>query len=403
MNIVHLNTHDWYGGASIVAYRLAQKQRVLKHDSKILCGYKVTNNSNCLTFPIERADDDEKTKQGWVYANLRGSKSLPYHHLIANADILNLHNLHGGYFNYEHLPRLVNSVPTIWTLHDMQGLTGRCAHSFACNRWESGCGQCPHPEYYPTSIADASAEMWHNKKEIYENSKINLVCPSKWLKKKIDGSLLAEKEVSLIYNGVDEKKYRPMPDVSLEMHGLASTSILVGFLAHGGVKNPYKGGQYLLDAVQSLSELFPEISFLEIGGDPRDNELPENFIKATYTKDENSIAKLYNSIDLLIYPSIADNCPLVVLEAMSCGTPIVAFPAGGIPELIEHNRTGFITEEISTTSLIRACSSLIKSKQLRKQFGQESRNRVLRSFTLDQQTEKYLNLYNQVSEDRKEC
>jgi glycosyltransferase involved in cell wall biosynthesis len=396
MKIVHLNTHDWYGGASIVAYRLALKQRALNHDSKILCGYKATNDPDCLTFPIGKVDDDKKIKEGWVYANLTGSEKLPNHPVIAEADILNIHNLHGGYFNYEHLPLLANRITTVWTLHDMQAFTGRCAHSFSCNRWASGCGQCPHLDYYPESSADASAGMWLEKKEIYKKSSVHLISPSRWLKNKVENSLLAEKEVSLIHNGVDEKKYRPMPDVSRKIHGLNDSSILVGFLAHGGVKNPYKGGRYLLDAVKALSELFPEIYFLEIGGDPKDNKLPDKFIKATYTKNENIISRLYNSVDLLIYPSIADNCPLVVLEAMSCGTPIIAFPVGGIPELIEHNHSGFITDEISTDSLIRACSSVIRSKGLRQRFGKESRNRVLKFFTLDQQTEKYINLYKEL-------
>lgn len=405
MKIVHLNTHDWYGGASVVANRLAQCQRKLGFDSRILCGYKIKDDPYSSVFPIEKVDDDHKIKEGWVYSNLKGSAKLPDHPLVSKADLLHVHNLHGGYFNYEHLSLLAKHIPLVWTLHDMHGITGRCAHSMNCSRWESGCGKCPHLEYYPqaSSNSDASAEMWHQKRKIYEKIPLNLVCPSQWLMSKVSRSMLADNNVSLIYNGVDERKFHPKSEITSRIHGLEPSSLLVGFLAHGGIKNPYKGGEFLLEAVHTLRERFPNAYFIEIGGNPEDDELPERFIKANYTKDEDIIVNLYNSLDLLLYPSLADNCPLVVLEAMACGTPVVAFPTGGIPELIKNRHSGLITNEINSASLIKASSMLMESEKMRTQMSYKSRQAVIESFTINKQNNSYWSLYERAIQNHKKA
>ena len=400
MNIVHLNTHDWYGGASIVAYRLAEKQNLSGHYSRILCGYKVRETDISLSFPIENDKEDEKFLNGWVYNNLKGSAKLPDHHWIKNADILNIHNLHGGYFNYNHLSALSRTIPTVWTLHDMQSFTGRCAHSFDCERWRIGCGVCPKLNYYPPVEKDLSDKMLKQKHNIYQNANLHLICPSIWLQKKIECSILQKAETTLIYNGVDENIYSPYPNVDKSIYNLPEDALLIGFLAHGGVKNPYKGGSYLLEVVKKLRNLYPKTFFLEIGGDTKDEKLPDNFIKAVYTKEEKEIAKFYNSIDFLIYPAVADNCPLVVLEAMACGTPIVCFPTGGIPELIENGTSGIITKNTDSDNLLKACSIMIQSEKLRNKFRIESRKRILKHFTLKKQADSYEKLYNEVLDSK---
>ena len=393
MNIIHLNTHDWYGGAAIVANRLAKYQRNSNHNSKIICGFRNTKSRFSFDFKINKNKDPTKNLTGWVDYEIEGSVKLPHHDLINKGDVLHIHNLHGGYFNYEHLPSLTQKIPSVWTLHDMQSFTGRCAHSFACNKWETGCGHCPDLNYYPRVHEDRSAQMWKSKKQIFSRANFHLVCPSKWMKEKVSKSILKEKDISLIYNGVDEKLFKPSMEITPEIHNLDKSNLLVGFMAHGGVKNPYKGGRFFKDAIVNLKEKFPKVYFLEIGGDPDDKELPNHVIKANYTKNQKTIVQNYNSIDLLVYPSTADNCPLVVLEAMACGIPIVGFPVGGVPELIEHNKSGLITDDISTRSLIETCSLLIKSKKLRTHIGFESRKRVLNSFTLKQQSDAYLQVY----------
>ena len=396
MKILHLNTHDWQGGASIVAYRLAEMQNKCGHDSNILCGFRTTKNQIVKSLPLRKDVNNSRSKEGWLYDDILSSRNVIKHKLFEDANILNLHNLHGGYFNIEHLPELVNRIPTVWTLHDIQPLTGRCAISFDCNHWESGCGQCENLNFYPKTKVDASRQMWERKKEIYANLPLNLVCPSKWMMKNVNKSILAEKHSSIIYNGVDENLFKPTLGISKSILGLKESSILIGFVAQGGLDNPYKGSHFVKKISEKLFNSFPNLHLIEVGGEKTQSDSTARFIQYPYIEDQNHLVKIYNCLDLLIYPSTADNCPLVVLEAMSCGIPIITFPVGGIPELIKHNHSGFITDEISTKSLIDACIHLINSSNTRKKLGLNARQRVLNKFTLNIQNKAYSDLYENI-------
>ena len=125
--------------------------------------------------------------------------------------ILHLHNLHGGYFDLRVLPALSDLTPIILTLHDQWAFTGHCAHSFECERWRSGCGDCPDLTIYPGIPKDRTAENFTLKQQIFSRTRLNLTAPSKWLMDKAERSLLAPaiEEARVIPNGVDTSVFRP--------------------------------------------------------------------------------------------------------------------------------------------------------------------------------------------------
>src|SRR5262249_17124394 len=100
--------------------------------------------------------------------------------------ILHLHNLHGGYFDLPILPWISQQVPTVVTLHDAWLLSGHCAHSFACEKWRTGCGECPDLTIYPEIRRDATRYNWQRKREIYSRSRLYVSTPSQWLMQKVD-------------------------------------------------------------------------------------------------------------------------------------------------------------------------------------------------------------------------
>src|SRR5690606_4087025 len=103
---------------------------------------------------------------GWLDYDFIGSHKLVNHPLMDQVDLLHLHNLHGGYFNLLSLPALTSVKPVVWTLHDMQALTGHCAYSMSCDLWKSGCGHCPDLQAYPSIQADTTASLWADKQKI---------------------------------------------------------------------------------------------------------------------------------------------------------------------------------------------------------------------------------------------
>ena len=125
--------------------------------------------------------------------------------------ILHLHNLHGGYFDLRALPALSDLAPVVLTLHDQWAFTGHCAHSFGCDRWKTGCGDCPDLTIYPGIPKDRTAENFALKQEIFSRTRLYLSAPSRWLMDKAERSLLAPavEEARIIPNGVDTNVFRP--------------------------------------------------------------------------------------------------------------------------------------------------------------------------------------------------
>jgi glycosyltransferase involved in cell wall biosynthesis len=277
-------------------------------------------------------------KSGGLFYALQGSHRLFEHPLIQSADIVHLHNLHGEYFNPFSLPFLAHTKPVVWTLHDMQSFTGHCAHSFDCDHWRQGCGQCPYLGTEPAISVDTTARLLAHKRLIYEHSPLWIVTPSNWLKAKVEQSILGNHPVDTIYNGVDTSVFKPLDRVmARQALGLPRDKLLVGAVANGGaMANPWKGGEYTEAAMDFLQAQNPGVCFVDIGGkgsfkDPGRLSIP-------HIDDESRMALAYNALDLFLYTPRADNCPLVVLEAMACGLPMASFDTGGIPELVQDGQ-----------------------------------------------------------------
>ncbi|HTP66781.1 MAG TPA: glycosyltransferase, partial [Geobacteraceae bacterium] len=382
LSIVHINTHDAAGGAAKVAWRLAGAQRAGGHDARMVVGFKKDKSEYSAAFDLapDPAITEECRRNGRLYYEFQGSHGLAAHPWVESADLLHLHNLHGDYFNPFSLSSLSRAKPLIWTLHDMQALTGHCAHSFECERWRTGCGGCPHLDTDPAIPVDSSAQLWQDKKSIYERSRLHIVTPSQWLKDKVEGGILKEHPVTLIHNGVDTGIFKPRRDVQLRHDlGIPDAAVMVGSVANfGAFANPWKGGAALLDTINYLLRRVPDLVFLNIGSDepsphPRIVNIPT-------VREEEYLARLYSQLDLYLYTPLADNCPLVVLEAMACGTPLVTFGVGGIPELVRDGLDGIVVSPNDVGALARGAELLLNDPGQRKRMGASARERARKEF-----------------------
>ncbi|MGE5402771.1 MAG: glycosyltransferase [Ignavibacteriales bacterium] len=403
MNIVHINTEDYLGGAARVAYRLSESQCQKGHNPVMFVGSRKSQDA-----PFEIYDVFEKQptsyhaleNAGLLYYSYQKSHGLTGFSKVKNADILHLHNLHGGYFNPFSLIFLSAAKPLVWTLHDMQAITGHCAHSLDCNKWETGCGNCQSLNTYPAIPIDTTSRLYNDKKLIYKNIFVNLVSPSYWLKSKIEKSILSKHSVEVIHNGVNTSVFKPLNKKEIRAkHKIPDNVLIVGCVAQGGVQNEWKGGYYAAEVIKSITERNKNVVFLNIGASG-DSGVPY-IVNIPFIADETMLNEVYSLLDVFLFTSIAENCPLVILEALSCGIPIVSFNTGGVPELVRNGIDGFITGYKNTSEAIHYLEKILQDDKLRMDMGKNARENAVTNFDHDLIAARYEKLYLQTIDEYK--
>ena len=399
--VAFVSTTDKRGGAAKVAWMLKKGLTANGFQTKMFVKDKSSDDADVLKISssgLDRAKELER--QGLLYYDIKSTLLLAHNRDFTGCDVFHFHNLHGGYFNPFALTGLSRLKPSVWTLHDMQGVTGHCAHSFDCNKWQTGCGNCPNLGTYPAVAIDQTARMWEDKRRIYAESNVEIIVPSQWLKDIVAKSILKDKKVHLIYNGIDEQIYRPYDKRAVRRQlKLPEDAIVIGFASPKGLVEQFKGGGYILEAYNYFVSKYPNLYFLCVGG-KAENAPTERFIQIPFVTDETVLAQIYCAADMFMYPSIADNCPLIVLELMGCGVPIVSFEVGGVPELIEHGKTGFLAPYKNIGELIHLTEQLVLDEAGRRRFGQAAIERLRERFTLDRMIDNHIRLYESLTQKR---
>lgn len=406
-NVLYINTLAGHGGAARCAYdNLCKSFRLRKNLNTFMLAKALSPNISNETVGLAPRNISEQQdllnymqiKLGWQYFFQLGSFEIKDHEFFKQADILHFHNLHGGYFSPFVLPELTALKPTLWTLHDEQSFTGHCAYSFDCEQWQSGCRDCPDLSYYPTIEAKATDFVLKTKKHLYDNSLITYVCPSNWLKTRAQKSILQNKDIRVIYNGVDEKVfYNFEKEQARKELGLPVDKKILMFTADGSTDNPQKGGIFIKNTYERMKNR-DDLLFLAIGGG---SSKEHNLQNISYIYDETMLAKYYAASDLFIFPTLADNLPYVVLESMSCGTPVISFDVGGVPEEIQHLETGYVAKYKDLNDFIKGINIFLENDELRKNASIKARETIEKAFTIDISLENYLKLYNEIWENAK--
>ncbi|MFD2671978.1 glycosyltransferase [Marinicrinis sediminis] len=402
-NILHINTNDLKGGAAKVALRLCEGQRDLKYHSNMLVGYKESELDHVYPFDLDmdRLNVHRFRENGLLDYEYRGSMNLPNNRLFQHSEVIHLHNLHGGYFHPYSLAKVSSAKPIVWTLHDMHAFTGHCAYSFDCDRWKTGCGHCPDLDTYARIRHDSTSQLWKDKQEIYAQTEMTIITPSLWLKKKAEQSVLKDHPIELIYNGIDIDTFKPLNREAMRgKWGIPKNKVTIGCVANGGsFADPRKGGYYIKQVLEILNQRSQNFLFVNIGSNNEAGE-DQNFINTGYIDHEEDLAEIYSTLDIFLFPSKADNCPLVVMEALSCGVPVVTFNTGGIPELVAHGKTGFIGNAGDIEALVCHLMQLITDSELRKMFSIQAREVACQRFDHSKTLRLYEDLYHQLYENR---
>lgn len=362
-----------------------------------MIGYKTGRASNYHTIEtvVDRDIHMKCLHQGWLYYQFESSHSLITHPLVKAADVIHFHNLHGDYFNPFSISALSHFKPVVWSLRDMQSLTGHCAYSFDCNRWQTGCHSCPYLSVYPSLQKDTSAQLWHDKKLIYDHSYLWIVAISNWMYRNVKKSILRHHPSKMIHNFSDPEIFKPFKkSAARNKFGLPEDKLLIGASANGGtLANIWKGGEYTLAAIEWLVDLFPNIVFVNIG--TQNPSGYPNVIDIAHFDGDQDLAQLYSALDLFLLTPRAEAFGLVVLEALSCGVPVVTFGTGGVPDIVRDGIDGFVVDFQNVRGLVKAASTLILNENLRNQFAKNARQRAVNDFSPDVVTSEYIGLYKQ--------
>lgn len=310
-------------------------------------------------------------------------------------DVVHGHNLQGDYFDLRALIAISARVPTMLTLHDMWLLTGHCAYSLGCERWKRGCGDCPDLHLDPPIQRDATSENLRRKQDVVARSSLHIVTPSHWLADRVRESRLAPliKTVTVIPNGVDTTVFRPGDRREARAAlGLRSDARIV-LLTTGSHGSMWKDDGTLKDAVRRLSERRSSlpIQFVAVG---RASAVVagSSTLSVPFQHDPRMMARYFQAADLYLHAARADTCPLSVLEAMACGTPVIATRIGGIPEQIDA-RSGVLVSPRSASEMADAVERLLNDADARSVMGANAAATVAGQFTLDRQVEAYLAFY----------
>lgn len=419
MKILHINTSDIRGGAAQVAYAIHQGCKQAGHESNFFVAHKFSNDEKVWapqTGPgvgslsrwskrLTGRDTPSFIRYSCrdLFRKIRANdivgfdvKTLISSQAYKTADIVQLHNLHGNYFNLSLLEELSKTKKLVWTLHDMWALTGHCAHSYDCQRWQGGCGQCPYLDTYPPMAWDNTARIFKEKNAIYLSSRLYIVVPSIWLKKKVEKSILKDFPLTHITNGIDTKVFLPREKrVIREELDLPQDKKIITFIAAGGSQGGFKGWSFAEWLIEKYKDR-PEVLFLCLGNKQREARIKkDNIIYINYISDQAELAKYYSATDIFLFTSLAENFPLVVLEAMASGTPLVSFGVGGVKEILKHKIHGYIVKYQDKSDLLAGLEWTLEQADL-EAIASAAKERVREYFKQEDMQKKYLKLYTQV-------
>lgn len=411
MKILLLSASDTQGGAARATYRLHQGLQTVGVSSQMLVRDKHVDDRVMLAWQTKPAKAFSKVRPNLdrlplqFYPNRKSStfssqwlpEAVAQTVAQLDPDVINLHWVCGGYLQIETVAKF--NKPLIWTLHDMWPFTGGCHYSQGCDRYINSCGACP--QLRSSQQWDLSRWVWRRKAKAWKNLNLTIVTPSRWLAKCAQSSsLLRNFRVEVIPNGLDPKRYKPINrQVARELLNLPQDQQLILF---GSISDSdsRKGVHLLQPALEKLgnAKWQDRIGLIAFGTSQPNN--PSNLGFKSHSlgqlDDDVSLALVYSAADVFVAPSIQDNLPNTVMEALACGTPCVGFNIGGMPDMIEHQQNGYLAQPFEVEDLSQGIAWVLEDQERYQKLCDRARAKVEQEFTQTLQAHRYLALFNQI-------
>ena len=419
MRVLLINTSERIGGAAIAANRLMESLKNSGIKAKMLVRDKQTDQ---VTVVPLRHSWWRLWQFLWERVVIWSANRFKKHNLFAvdiantgtditslpefrQADIVHLHWINQGMLSLGDIKKIIESgKPVVWTMHDMWPITGICHHAQDCVKYQSQCSDCPLL-YKGGSRHDLSYKVFRKKQKLYRDANITFVACSRWLEGLAKKSALTiGHRVTNIPNPINTNLFHPAEKQPIrETFHLPLDKKLLLFSSMK-ITDKKKGIDYLVQACRFLERKYPEFSH-SIGVVVMGKEssqyaslFPFPIYCIDYTKDEKKIAAVYNSVDLFVTPSLQENLPNTIAEAMSCGIPCVGFSTGGIPQMIDHLHNGYVARYKSAEDLADGIYWTLYDAENYEELSTEARRKALNTYAEQTVAMKYIGIYNQITE-----
>lgn len=418
MKVLLVSTSDIQGGAARAAFRVNQALNKINVNSRMLVQSKAGDGINVKSVAETKMQKGlakirpyydilplklYKNRQKVPFSVAGTGINIYDNKYVREADLINFHWINGGFLSIKNIKKIgYLNKPTVWTLHDMWPFTGGCHYSGCCTKYKENCGQCPILN--SRKHKDLTRRIWEKKNKFYKNLNLTIVTCSTWLAQCAkDSSLFKDLKIEVIPNSVDIDVYKPIKkEIARDILNLPQNKYLLLFGAMSATSDKRKGFDYLNRALNKIKATYPELKDkieLTIFGASYSEDIEILSFKTHFLgklNDEHSLALSYSAADIFVTPSLEDNLPNTIMESLSCGTPVVGFKTGGIPDMIEHKQNGYLAEYKSVDDLAQGIYWMLEDKKRLIDMGQNARQKVLDNYTYDIVGNKYLKLYKEL-------
>ena len=419
MRVLIINTSERIGGAAIAANRLMDALKNNGIKAKMLVRDKQTEQISVVGLKkswwkvwqfiwerviIWKANKFKKHNLFEVDIANTGTDitSLPE---FKQADVIHLHWINQGMLALTDIRRIIDSgKPIVWTMHDMWPCTGICHHARQCDKYQQECKNCPYL-LNGGSPRDLSNKVFLQKKELYNNSSIVFVTCSQWLKGQAEKSALLDKHTVInIPNPININLFKPRnkQEARTQCNFPADKRIILFGAAKPTDKR--KGVDYFIESCNLLVQKHPELKDqigIAIYGKQSEQIVPLLPIETydlKYISSEKELVNVYNAIDLYATPSLEENLPNTIMEAMACGVPCVGFNVGGIPEMIDHLHNGYVAEYKSAEDFANGIYWTLTEGEY-DMLSEEASRKVTACYSEGTIAKKYIEVYNKITGD----
>lgn len=412
MRVLIVNTSERTGGAAVAASRLMKALNNNGVKAKMLVRDKETDALTVVGLPKSPMLHWHFLWERFViFCRLHFSRKHLFEIDIANAgtditklrefqeaDIIHLHWINQGMLSLGGIRKILQSgKPVVWTMHDIWPATAICHLTMGCHYYINRCAKC---KYLPGggSSHDLSSRIWRKKQQMLAEGNIYFVACSRWLESEAKSSaLLKGQKITSIPNPIDTHIYRKgNKQEARQRLGLPQDKKLILF-ASQRVTNENKGMSYLVEACRQLSDLKKDLCEVVIlGGHAEEvvGQLPMKAHPLGYVNDEQRIVDVYHAADVFVLPSLSENLPNTIMEAMACGVPCVAFKVGGIPEEIDHLKNGYVAAYRDAADLAKGIAWVLQEADY-ESLSEQAVHKVTQCYSQQSVAIKYLDVYQQ--------